>query len=93
MNSLLLSRMYPELFEVEEASQLFRAGWVAQFSERLGLDLADAFARHIELFADFFQRVIGVHVDAEAHAQHLGFTRRQAGKYALDGAGETGTSG
>ena len=50
---------------------------MTQLAQRLGLDLADAFARNVELLADFFQRVIGVHFDAETHAQHLGFARRQ----------------
>ena len=36
-----------------------------QFPQRLGFDLPDAFARHVELLADFFQRVIGGHLDAE----------------------------
>ena len=38
--------------------------------------LADALAGDVELLADFLEGVVGVHVDAEAHAQHLGFPRR-----------------
>ena len=49
---------------------------MAQFSERFGFDLADALARDVKLFADFFERVVGVHFDAKAHAQYFGFTRR-----------------
>jgi hypothetical protein len=30
-----------------------------------------------ELLADHFQRVFGVHADAEAHAQHAFLARRQ----------------
>jgi hypothetical protein len=41
-----------------------------QFTQRLGFDLADALAGQRELLADFFQRVVGVHADAEAHTQH-----------------------
>src|SRR5256885_9343736 len=37
-----------------------------------------AFARHRELLADFLQRVVGVHADAKAHAQHALLARRQA---------------
>ncbi len=48
-----------------------------QFPQSLGLNLADAFARDRELLADFFQRVVGVHADAEAHAQDALFARRQ----------------
>src|SRR6266545_1643064 len=41
-----------------------------QLAQRLRLDLPDALARHRELLADFFQRVVGVHADAEAHAKN-----------------------
>jgi len=39
---------------------------VLQLPKRLGLDLADALARHRELLTDLFQRVVLVHADAEA---------------------------
>jgi len=39
-------------------------------SERFRLDLADALAVSPKTAADFLQRVIGVHADAEPHAQH-----------------------
>jgi hypothetical protein len=39
-----------------------------QLPQRLRLDLADALSRHRELLAGFFQRVVGVHADAEAQA-------------------------
>src|SRR5690606_34947360 len=55
----------------EEASQLLAAARMPQLAQRLRLDLADALARDVELLADLFERVVGVHVDAEAHAQHL----------------------
>src|SRR5215813_6029966 len=53
---------------VEEGSQLARPARVLELAQRLGLYLADAFARHRELLADLFQRVVGIHADAEAHA-------------------------
>ena len=58
---------------------------MTQLPERLRLDLADSLAGHVELFADLFERVIGVHVDAEAHTQHLGFARRETGEYRVGG--------
>ena len=70
---------------VEEAAQLIRSARVAELSQRLRLDLADAFARHVELLADFLERVIGIHLDAEAHAQHFRLARRQAGENVLGG--------
>ena len=49
-----------------------------QLADGLGLDLADTLTRHVELLADFFQRVVGAHLDAEAHAQNLRLARGQA---------------
>jgi len=57
-----------ESVDIEEAAQLFRTAWVTQFAQCFGFDLANAFAGDVELLADFFQRVIGVHIDAETHA-------------------------
>src|SRR5579885_3306630 len=65
---------------VQEGAELARARGVLQFPERLGFDLADAFARDRELLAHFFQRVIGVHADAEAHAKHALFARGERGQ-------------
>ena len=48
-----------------------------QFAKRFGFDLADALAGDTELLADFFERVVGVHADAETHAQHALFARCQ----------------
>ena len=63
---------------------------MAQFSECLGFDLSDAFAGDVELLADFFQRVIGVHADTEAHTQHLGFPRGQGFQNVFGRPGQTG---
>src|SRR5512137_1281538 len=43
---------------LDEALQLLAAGRMAKLSERLGLDLADALARHVELLAHLLQRVV-----------------------------------
>ena len=57
---------------------------MTQLAQRLGLYLTDALTRDIELFADFFQGVIGIHVDTEAHAQHLGLAgHRSRGQVSL----------
>ena len=63
---------------------------MAQLAQGLGFDLADALAGDVELLADFFQRVVGVHFDAEAHAQHLGFPRRQRIEDFLGDAAQAG---
>src|SRR5215468_985454 len=62
---------------MEEASENPRPARVLQLSQRLGLDLADALARHRELLADFFQRVVLVHADAETHADYTLLARRE----------------
>src|SRR5678815_5936654 len=62
----------PRSERVEIRAQLVRAARVLELADRLRLDLADALARHVELLADFLQRVVGRHLDAEAHAQDLG---------------------
>src|SRR2546423_6242872 len=68
---------------LEEASQLLGARRVAELAQRLRLDLADALARDVELLADFLERVVGVHLDAEAHAQHLRLARREGIEHVL----------
>src|SRR5690606_19405844 len=55
---------------VEEAPQLPAPARMFQLAKGLRLDLANTFARHRELLADFFQRMVGIHANAEPHAQH-----------------------
>src|SRR6476659_714482 len=62
---------------VEEAPQLPAPRRMLQLAQRFRLDLTDALSGHRELLADFFERVVGVHADAEAHAQHALFARRE----------------
>src|SRR3989454_774116 len=50
---------------------------MAELAQRLRLDLADALARDVELLADFLERMVGVHVDAKAHAQDFRLARRE----------------
>src|SRR2546430_3493956 len=70
----------PALSIVEEGLEYPRAARVLELAQRLGLDLADALARHRELQAHLFQRVVGVHADAEAHAQHALLARCERGE-------------
>ena len=51
---------------------------MAQFAQGFGFDLTDTFAGYVKLFADFFERVVGIHVDTKAHTQDFGFARGQA---------------
>src|SRR4051794_22042475 len=66
---------------VEEAPKLPRPARMLELAQRLRLDLADALARDGKLLADLFQRVIGVHADAEAHAEHPLLARGQGGQH------------
>src|SRR5690242_3822530 len=75
---------------VEEASELAAARRVLQLAQRLGLDLADALAGHRELLADLFQGVVGVHADAEAHAQHALLARGERGQHPRRGLAQVG---
>jgi len=53
---------------LDEALQVQAARRVAQLEQGLGLNLADALARDIEVLAHFFQGVLRLLADAEAHA-------------------------
>ena len=46
-------------------------GRMAQFLERLDLDLPDPFPRQVEEFADLFERMLRADPDAEAHPDDL----------------------
>ena len=54
---------------IQETPHLPRPARMLQLPQRLSLDLPDALAGDRELLADLFERVVGVHADAEAHAQ------------------------
>ncbi len=43
----------------------------AQLAQGLGFDLANAFARDVELLADLFERMFALAADAEAEADDL----------------------
>src|ERR1700675_2647429 len=75
--SLMSHSFGPLVLVVEEAPQLPASARMLQLAQRLGFDLADALAGHRELLADFFQGVVGVHADAEAHEKHAFFARVQ----------------
>src|ERR1035438_2504132 len=43
----------------------------AKLAKRFGFDLANSFARDVELLADLLECVLALAADAEAHADHL----------------------
>lgn len=61
---------------------------MAQFTQRLRFDLTNTFAGNVELFTHFFQRVIGIHVDTEAHTQNFRFTGGQASQNVMGGGAQ-----
>jgi hypothetical protein len=50
---------------------------LAQLGQGLGLNLADALARHAKFLANFFERVRAAVFQAKPHAQDLLLARRQ----------------
>ena len=68
-------RLLPAAFQ--EALELVSSRGVTQLAQRLGLDLADPLTGHVELLADFLEGMVGTHLHAKPHAQHLGFARRE----------------
>src|SRR3569832_2089684 len=82
-----------EAAAVQEAPQLPAPRRVLQLPQRLGLDLTDALAGYAELLADLFEGVVGVHADAEAHAQHTFLARRQRRQHAGGGLAQVRLDG
>src|SRR5215469_3444210 len=65
---------------VYEAAKNSASMRMFELTERLGLNLADPFAGHRELLADFSERMIGARPDAEAHANYPLFARTERGE-------------
>jgi hypothetical protein len=65
------------LLAFHEALEFARAPGLAQLAQRLGLDLANTFARGGEHLADLFEGAVGLQADAEAHPEDLLFAWRQ----------------
>src|SRR4051794_13477295 len=69
---------------VQEGTHFPRARRMFEFPQGFSFNLSDAFAGYAELLANFLQRMIGVHADAEAHAQDALFAGGQAREDAGD---------
>src|SRR5713101_9191619 len=74
-------RLDPRRSVVTEAPKRPAPRRMLQLAQGLSLDLADAFAGDRELLADLFERMVGVHADAEAHAQHPLLARGERGEH------------
>src|SRR5208337_5402898 len=64
-------------YPVHERPQLSRARWMPQLSQRLGLNLPDAFAGDRERLSDLLQRVLRTVFQPEAHLDDLLLARCQ----------------
>src|SRR5450755_1095593 len=62
----------------EEGTKLPRARRVTQLAQRLGFDLANAFARDGEGLADFLERVFAAIVEPESHLDDFFLARRES---------------
>src|SRR5579864_1336823 len=70
---------------IQERTHLPRPRGMLELTQSLRLDLPDTLTGDAELLSDFFQRVISVHADAEAHAQHALLARSERREDASDG--------
>ena len=68
---------------VQVVLQLAAAAGMAQFAQGLGLNLTDALAGDVELFAHLFQRAAAAIVQAEAQLQHFALALGQAVQHIL----------
>ncbi len=62
---------------LEKRFELAAPRWMAELSQRFGLDLPDALARDRKALSDFFERVLASVADAEAHLDDFLFSRCQ----------------
>src|SRR5580658_1394095 len=62
---------------IHKRPQLARPRRMPQFPQRLGFDLADAFAGYCERLADFFESVFAAVFESEAHLDYFFFARGQ----------------
>src|SRR5712692_1652234 len=69
---------------LHEAFKFFAAAGMAQFAQRLGLNLPDALARHREILADLFERMIRVLPNPEPLAQDPLFAGGQGFERVVD---------
>src|SRR5512143_3116701 len=74
----------PPLMVVGEALELAAAAGVLELAQGLGLDLADALARHLELLADLLERVLVAVAQAEAHLEDPALALRERLEGLLD---------
>src|SRR5215469_17702139 len=68
------------LATLDERAQPLAPRRMAELPQRLGLDLPDALAGHLEVLTHLLERVVGLLADPEPHPEHLLLARRQGGQ-------------
>src|SRR5215469_66657 len=58
-------------FLPQKSFKAMGAGWMAQFPQGLGFNLADSFASHMKFQADLLQRMFGPVFKAKSHSNHV----------------------
>src|SRR5262249_55665168 len=81
-------RQDPVFLILDEGAEVAAPQGMTQLPERLGLDLANALARHLEPLAHLFERVLTLFADAESQSKDLLLRRRQHRERTLDLRGE-----
>src|SRR6516162_4838083 len=66
---------------LDERAQPLAPRRMAELSQRLGLDLPDALAGHLEVLTHLLERVVRLLPDAEPHPEDLLLARRQRGQH------------
>ena len=62
---------------IQKRTQFARTARMFELAQSFRLDLTNAFTGDVKLLADLFQRMVGVHTDAETHPQNAFLARRQ----------------
>src|SRR5262245_16850493 len=66
---------------LDERAQPLAPRRVTQLAERLGLELPDALAGHLEVLTHLLERVVRLLADAEPHPEHLLLARGERGQH------------
>ena len=69
--------MRPLMVLVKEADELLRTAGLLQLSNRFGFNLTDAFSRHLEDVAYFFERIAVAIAESVSKLDDLAFTVTQ----------------
>src|SRR5260370_12129503 len=84
VSPLMAAAYHSKRLAFREAGQSPQLRRVAQFSQRLGLDLPNALPGHVEFLTYLLQSPVDPIANPESHSHHLLLTRGQGSKYFAD---------